>query len=102
MKAKYPDPKFFRSKDQIDWKKQAENFKEIGGIVGELIKETDWKDVGRSVLGNAKAFKKRVSYEASLLKKMSPEEVKDFLINGEKQLGKLYRSGKRKCCQGIF
>ena len=93
-KVKYPDPKFFRCKDQIDWKKQAENIKEIGGIVGELLKETDWKDVGNALKGNIKAFKKRASHEADLLKQMSPEEIKDLVLNGEKQLGKLYRSGK--------
>ena len=32
MSAKYPDPKFFRMKDRINWKAQAENMKEIGGI----------------------------------------------------------------------
>ena len=92
--AKYPDPKFFRYKDNIDWKAQAENMKEIAGIVAELVRETDWKEVGADMKEDAKAFKKRVAYEASLLRKMSPEEFKDFMINGEKHLGKLYRSGK--------
>jgi len=93
-KVKYPDPSFFRFKDQIDWKKQTQNMKEIGGIIGDLLKETDWKDVAGSVAGNVKAFKKRVSHEAGLLQKMSPDEIKDLVLNGEKQLGKLYRSGK--------
>ncbi len=94
MSAKYPDPKFFRFKDHINWKAQADNIKEIGGIVAELLKETDWKDVGKAAAGDMKAFAKRVSYEASLLRKMSAAEKKDLLLNGEKQLGKLYRSGK--------
>ena len=68
--------------------------KEIAGIVAELVRETDWKEVGADMKEDAKAFKKRVAYEASLLRKMSPEEFKDFMINGEKHLGKLYRSGK--------
>ncbi len=88
------DPKFWRMKDHINWKAQGENMKEIAGIVGELIKETDWKDVGAGFKKDAKRFAKRVSYEAGLLRKMSPEEFKDFLINGEKQLGKLYANGK--------
>ncbi|MBR3069532.1 MAG: hypothetical protein IKG62_05740, partial [Lachnospiraceae bacterium] len=92
--AKYPDPKFFRYKDNIDWKAQAENMKEIAGIVAELVRETDWKEVGADMKEDVKAFKKRVAYEASLLRKMSPKEFKDFMINGEKHLGKLYRSGK--------
>ena len=94
MSAKYPDPKFFRFKDHINWKAQAENIKESGGIVAGLLKETDWKDVGKATAGDMKAFAKRVSYEASLLRKMSAAEKKDLLLNGEKQLGKLYRSGK--------
>ena len=91
---KYIDPKFFRMKDQIDWKAQGRNMKEIAGIVGELVKETDWKAVAQSMGKDAKRFGKRVKYEAGLLKDMSPEEFKDFLINGEKQLGKLYANGK--------
>ena len=46
---KYIDPKFFRMKDQIDWKAQGRNMKEIAGIVGELVKETDWKAVAQSM-----------------------------------------------------
>ena len=46
MAVKYPKPEFFRLKDHIDWKKQAANLREIGGIVGDIIKETDWKDAG--------------------------------------------------------
>ena len=56
MSAKYPDPKFFRFKDHINWKAQADNIKEIGGIVAELLKETDWKDVGKATAGDMKAF----------------------------------------------
>ena len=91
---KYIDPKFFRMKDQIDWKAQAENMKEIAGIVGDLIKETDWKDVAKAAGKDAKGIKKRLMHEADLLKNMSPEEVKDLVLNGEKQLGKLYANGK--------
>ena len=91
---KYIDPKNFRLKDEIDWKAQAENIKEIAGIVGEIAKETDWKDVAKSIGKDAKGFKKRLLHEADLLKNMSPDEIKDLVINGEKQLGKLYATGK--------
>ena len=91
---KYIDPKNFRLKDEINWKAQAENMKEIAGIVGDLIKETDWKDVANSMGKDAKGFTKRIKHEAELLKNMSPDEFKDFVINGEKQLGKLYANGK--------
>ncbi len=92
--AKYPNPKFFRMKDHMDWKLQAENLKEVGGIIGDLLKETDWKDVGKGCLSDAKGFGKRIAYEAGLLKKMSPDEIKDLVVNGEKLLGKLYAKGK--------
>ena len=91
---KYIDPNFFRMKDEIDWKAQGENMKEIGGIVAELFKETDWAGVAKGIGKDWKGFAKRLKYEADLLAKMSPEEFKDFLENGEKQLGKLYASGK--------
>ena len=91
---KYIDPKNFRLKDHIDWKAQAENMKEIAGIVGELVKETDWKDVAAAAGKDAKGLKKRITHEVNLLRNMSPEEVKDLVLNGEKQLGKLYANGK--------
>ena len=40
---KYPNPKFFKAKDNIDWKKQWENLKVCGGIFYEMFKETDWE-----------------------------------------------------------
>ena len=70
---KYIDPKNFRLKDHIDWKAQAENMKEIAGIVGELVKETDWKDVAAAAGKDAKGLKKRITHEVNLLKNMSPE-----------------------------
>ena len=48
---KYPNPKFFKAKDNIDWKKQWENLKVCGGIFYEMFKETDWeasKTAGRT------------------------------------------------------
>ena len=80
-KVKYPDPKFFRCKDQIDWKKQAENIKEIGGIVGELLKETDWKDVGNALK------KATASYEESRKKLIESNQ------SVVKKIGKLERLG---------
>ncbi|MBR5668869.1 MAG: hypothetical protein IKX15_04545, partial [Spirochaetales bacterium] len=67
--------------------------KEIAGIVGDMVKETDWQDVAKAVGQDAKGFTKRIKHEAELLKNMSPDEFKDFMINGEKQLGKLYAKG---------
>ena len=91
---KYIDPKNFRLKNHIDWKAQAENMKEIAGIVGDMVKETDWSGVAKAAHKDAKGIKKRLEHEVDLLKNMSPEEVMDLVLNGEKQLGKLYASGK--------
>ncbi|MEE1114000.1 MAG: hypothetical protein UHN88_02875, partial [Eubacterium sp.] len=90
---KYPNPKVFRFKDHMDLKMQLDNIKEIAEITGDILKEKDWKDEFGKAGKDAAGFFKRVKMEAGLLKDMSPEEFKDFLINGEKQLGKLYANG---------
>ena len=92
-KIKYPDPKFFRAKDHMDWKKQGENLKEVGGIVLEMLKETDWKAFGRNRLNELKDDGKRIIREVKAIKDMTPDERKDLLLNGEKHLGYLYRKG---------
>ena len=38
-KAKFPNPAFFRAKDNMDWRAQAANIKEISGIVCDMVKE---------------------------------------------------------------
>ena len=92
--TKYPNPKFFRMKDQMNHSLQKENIKEIMGIVGDILKETDWKKTAGDVLKDVKATAKRLRKEFDLARGMSKEEWKDFFKNGEKQLGKLYQSGK--------
>ena len=42
-KIQYPNPEFWKCKDEIDWAKQWENLKEVGGIAWDLLKATDWK-----------------------------------------------------------
>ena len=63
-KAKFPNPAFWRYKDHIDWKAQGENLKEVGGIVVELIKETDWKAVAARHKKNLTLTGKRIAEEA--------------------------------------
>ena len=53
-KSKYPNPKFFRAKTNMDWKAQGENLKEVGGIIVDMLKETDWKAFGKKQLDNIK------------------------------------------------
>lgn len=47
-KVKYPNPKFFKAKDNMDWAAQAENLKLVGGIFWDMFKETDWKSSVRA------------------------------------------------------
>ena len=92
-KDKFPNPAFFKAKDQMDLKKQGENLMEFGKICLELFKECDWKEFALRQKGNAKAFFDRVSDEYKELAAMTPAERKDIFLHGEKKLGKLYRSG---------
>lgn len=43
---KYPNPAFFRAKDNMDWKAQGENVKEILDIAKDMLLATDWKAFG--------------------------------------------------------
>ena len=61
--VKYPDPKFFKAKDNIDWKKQGANLMEVMGIFGGMLKETDWKAFGQGMLGILKADGERIKGE---------------------------------------
>lgn len=93
-KIKFPAPKFFKTKDEMDWAAQKENLKEVGGIIAELWKEADWSRFMPNRKADWESFSGRVSQEAKDLAAMSWAERKDILINGEKHLGKLYRKGQ--------
>ena len=92
-KIKYPNPAFFRTKNRMDWKAQGQNLKEIGGIVGELLKEADWKGFAKKQGNNIKSDVQRISDEIKELAAMTNKERLDVLLHGEKHLGRLYRSG---------
>ncbi len=92
-KIKYPNPAFFRTKDNMDWKKQGENLKEIGTIILDMLKETDWKKFGSDRLNDIKDDSRRIAEEFQAVKAMTPAERLDLLKNGEKHLGRLYRKG---------
>ncbi len=93
-KIRYPDPKFFKMKDHFNWKYQKENMKEVLSIAKDMFKETDWKDVGQARVDDCKAFAKRCKKEYGYLKEMSPKERWDVVVNGEKYLGVMYRTGQ--------
>lgn len=90
---KYPNPAFFRAKDNMNWSDQAKNLKEIGGIVLEMAKEADYKAFFDKQKRDTLAGIERVKSEFEVFKNMSNEERLDVLLHGEKELGKLYRTG---------
>jgi benzoyl-CoA reductase/2-hydroxyglutaryl-CoA dehydratase subunit BcrC/BadD/HgdB len=77
----------------MDWKKQGENLKEVGSIILDMLKETDWKKFGSDRLKDIKDDGRRIAEEFQAVKAMTPAERLDLLKNGEKHLGRLYRKG---------
>ena len=74
-----------------NWKWAKKNVPQDLKIWKELISEVDWRDVGQNLKENLLAVKERVTDEAKALAAMSIAEKKDFLLHGEKHLGRLYR-----------
>ena len=96
-KKKFPNPQFFRARNNMDWKKQAENLKEFGSIALDLLKETDWKAFAAKQKDHLLDNVARVTREAKTIAAMTGAERMDLLKNGEKHLGTLYR----KVLEGI-
>ena len=90
---KFPNPAFFRAKNNIDWKAQGKNVAEVGKIAFEMMKEADMKAFAVRQVNNLKSDAERVKMEWGLFMDMTTEEKKYFILNGEKQLGKIYRKG---------
>ena len=92
-KIQHPNPEFFRCKDEINWKAQWENLKEVGAIAWDMLKATDWKQFGLDRVEDAKADGKRVKEEFEAFMALDAENKKDVILNGERRLGRLYRKG---------
>ena len=90
---KYPNPAFFRAKDNMDWKAQGENLKEVLDIAKDMLLATDWKAFGARQKQGWIDFAKRVAEEASEIAAMSCAERRELLLKGEKKLGRLYKKG---------
>ena len=92
-KIQFPNPSFWKYKDRIDWKAQGENLKEVGGIIGDMMKEVDWnawlKKQGKGWVD----FGKRAAEEYKAFMDSPKEEKIDAILNGEKHLGRLYKAG---------
>ena len=92
-KVQYPNPKFFKAKDDIEWKKQGENLKEVVGIFGKMLAGTDWKAFGKSCVDVFKADGERIKGEYKDFMALDNKEKLDRVVNGERSLGRLYRKG---------
>jgi len=89
----FPNPSFWRYKDQMDLKKQAENIKEVAGICVDMAKEADWPAFGKHLVQGWKDFGNRVVDEYKTFKSYPTNEQIDIVLHGEKHLGRLYKSG---------
>ena len=92
-KAQFPNPAFWKAKDNIDWKAQGENLKEVMGIFGGMLKETDWKKFGNDRVEDIKSDVERVKGEYKDFMALDKAEKWDRVVNGERSLGRLYRKG---------
>ncbi len=92
-KPQFPNPKFFKAKDNIDWKKQGENLMTCMKIFAEMFKETDWNRFFEGQKNNAVAFADRVKEEYAAFMALDAANKKDVILNGERRLGRLYRKG---------
>lgn len=90
---KYPNPKFFKAKDNIDWKKQWENLKVCGGIFYEMFKETDWDAFKEGWKNTLKMDAERIKDEYNRFMALDQQGKLDAVLYGEKRLGKLYAKG---------
>ena len=81
-KVQYPNPKFWKAKDNIEWKKQGENLKEVMGIFGKMLKDTDWKDFGEKTLEGLKADGERIKGEWNDFMALDNAEKWDRVVNG--------------------
>ena len=92
-KVKYPNPKFFKAKDNMDWAAQAENLKLVGGIFWDMFKETDWKKFGEGWKNILISDRDRIKEEYKAFAAASMKDKIDLILNGERHLGRLYRDG---------
>ena len=90
---KYPNPKFFKAKDKIDWKKQWENLKVCRSIVYDMFKETDWEAFKNGWKNTLKMDAERIKEEYHAFMALDQQGKLDAILYGEKRLGRLYAKG---------
>ena len=92
-KIVYPPQWVWKTKDKMDLKLQGQNLLEFGKIAGDMLKEVDWKQWALNRLDDFRQDGEQLKEEVAAIAAMSSEEKKDLLLNGEKNLGRLYRKG---------
>ena len=92
-KIQYPNPEFWKTKDEMNWDKQKENLLEVGGIFWDMLKATDWKAFGQGWVDTLKADGERIKGEYKDFMALDAEGKKDRILNGERSLGRLYAKG---------
>ena len=90
---KYPNPKFWKAKDNMDWKKQWENLKVCGGIFYDMFKETDWEAFKNGWKNTLKNDAARIKEEYNAFMALDQQGKLDAVLYGEKRLGRLYAKG---------
>ena len=93
QKVQFPNPEFWKAKDEMKWEDQKKNLIEVGGIFWEMFKETDWKAFGEGWVNTLKNDGARIKSEYEDFMALDAEGKKDRIINGEKSLGRLYTKG---------
>lgn len=93
QKVQFPNPEFWKAKDEMKWEDQKKNLVEVGGIFWEMFKETDWKAFGQGWVNTLKADGARIKSEYEDFMALDAAGKKDRIINGEKSLGRLYAKG---------
>ena len=83
-KLVYPDPKFFRAKDNMNWKRQGENLAEVGAIFWDMLKETDWQQYGKDCATVLKSDWERIKGEYKDFMALDNSEKWDRVVNGER------------------
>ena len=86
-KFHYPNPKFWRCKDNMDFKAQGRNLMEIGKICVEMFKEADKKGFCMKQVERCRDDLARCALEFKQATEMSPAELKEVFLYGERTLG---------------
>ena len=76
----YPNIKFYLHKDEINWKAQMDNMKEVMDICVDMWKETDWDAFWGRQKFKVQDFKNRIAREAKTIKEMSLDWTRSWIF----------------------